>query len=152
MRRRPEPALPRRRRPPDPSSAGAGRELTRRELVRALTVLAASAALPSLAGCAAPTPRHLADLLPAAEAAEAASLLGESYRAATAAESNVEALADAILADLGWPARRLRGRDLAERLLAQVRHDHADGRVVTLEGWTFARTEARLFALRSLVR
>lgn len=151
MRRRRESALPRRGRSPDASSTAAGRELTRRELVRALTVLAAGAALPSLGGCAAPTPRHLADLLPAAEAAEAASLLGEPYRAATA-ESTIDALADAILADLGWPARRLRGRDLGERLLAQVRDDHAGGRVVTLEGWTFARTEARLFALRSLVR
>ncbi|HET9766886.1 MAG TPA: hypothetical protein VFS60_08560 [Thermoanaerobaculia bacterium] len=120
--------------------------------MRALTVLAAGAAVPSLGGCAAPTPRHFAELLPAGEAAEAAALLGQSYRTATSAESTVDALADAILADLGWPARRLRGRDLGERLLAQVRDDHADGRVVSLEGWTFARTEARLFALRSLVR
>jgi hypothetical protein len=125
------------------------RELTRRELVRALTVLAAGAALPALEGCAAPRPTELASLL---TAGDAAALLGAAYRAAVPAESTAETIADAIVGDLGRPARRLRGKELGERLLARVRDDHAAGRVVTLEGWTLARTEARLVALRSLVR
>lgn len=124
-------------------------ELTRRELVRTLSILAAAAALPALEGCAAPAPSQLAFLLPAGDAA---TLLGTAYRDAVPAEATVEALADAILADLGWPARRLRGRELGERLLARVREDHAADRVVNVEGWTLARTEARLVALRSLVR
>ncbi len=126
-----------------------GRELTRRELVRALSILAAGAALPALEGCAAPSPPQLAALLPAGEAT---AVLGAAYRAAVPAEATAEALADAILADLGWPARRLRGRELGERLLTRVREDHAADRVVNVEGWTLARTEARLVALRSVVR
>jgi hypothetical protein len=125
------------------------RELTRRELVRALSILAAGAALPTLEGCAAPSPAQLASLLPSGDAA---AVLGAAYRAAVPVEATAEALADAILSDLGWPARRLRGRELGERLLAHVRDDHAADRVVSVEGWTLARTEARLVALRSLVR
>lgn len=105
--------------------------------------------MPALEGCAAPSPSQLASLLPGGDAA---ALLGAAYRAAVPAESTAEALADAILSDLGWPARRWRGRELGERLLARVRDDHAAGRVVNLEGWTLARTEARLAALRSLLR
>lgn len=134
--------------PPKPTREPASRELTRRELVRALSVLAAGAALPALEGCAAPSPPQLASLLPAGDAA---AVLGAAYRTAVPAEATAEALADAILADLGWPARRLRDRELGERLLTRVREDHAADRIVNVEGWTLARTEARLVALRSLV-
>ncbi len=135
--------------PPKPTRERGRRELTRRELVRALSILAAGAALPTLEGCAAPSPAHLAALLPAGDAAPCwAPPIAPRFPP----NRPSEALADAILADLGWPARRLRGRELGERLLARVREDHAADRVVSVEGWTLARTEARLVALRSLVR
>jgi hypothetical protein len=47
---------------------------------------------------------------------------------------------------------KLRPGTLGRRLARAIRRDFADGRVVTVDGWVLAETEARLYAIAATAR
>ena len=83
---------------------------------------------------------------------DSAALLGQRYREAVPQEAGQAALAAALVASLGAEAGLPAG-DLAglRRLVDErIRGDFAAGRVVDVDGWLLAVTEARICALASL--
>jgi hypothetical protein len=119
--------------------------LTRRELLRlvaaALPALAPSALsaarLPLDAARADELDRWIAESLGGADLAA----LARDYAARFPAERAPAALRRAILAG------RRRGEAIAAHVGRAVHADFAAGRIVVLDGWHLARTEARLIAL-----
>ena len=71
--------------------------------------------------------------------------LGRRYRETVPAEDDPRALEAAILTDRGAPP----SPSVRPWLDAQVQHDFASGRTVTLNGWVLSLTEARQSALFS---
>lgn len=100
--------------------------------------------------------RELTEALPHAQHAF---LLGGAARLAsaapttqppsqTSAETRIETSTERLLLDaLGSDVPRLSGRALQTRVLDRTRADFRYGRVLFVEGWLLARTEAQLFAI-----
>jgi hypothetical protein len=71
--------------------------------------------------------------------------IGQAYLQTYASEADGQLLTDLLVAQLAAPAG-----DVLEQLAAAVRDDFCAGRVVEVEGWLLARTEARLCAVAYL--
>lgn len=120
--------------------------LDRRELLR---LLALAACTPGwLEACArgpAPGPVR-AGLAPTQRRWERYARLGRAVRDSGAVERSPRALARTLCESLAWdPETTL--TDGGERLLAAVRDDYEEDRLVDVGGWRLALTEARLLAL-----
>lgn len=126
--------------------------MKRREFLGLTATGAAGLILPAAAGgrgTEATTLSMLAatQLLAVVHDARIVAEIGRRYRELVPAENDVAGLAGAILNDVEPGADQA----LPERLDACIRRDFAGGRIVTLDGWVVAVTEARQCALYSLV-
>ena len=77
--------------------------------------------------------------------------IGRSYRERFPAENNVDALADALLADLPVELGTADADRLNRELKELVQRDFAVERTVLVDGWVLSATEARQCALYSLL-
>jgi hypothetical protein len=78
------------------------------------------------------------------------SKIGLAYLAQNPAEAEKETLTRLVLARLsqsGYAVHLSRYRGLHHAVAACLRDDFASGNTVTIDGWIFSRTEARLCAL-----
>lgn len=127
--------------------------LDRRELLRLLAVLAASPGV--LQGCGVgPEARALREFLaPAQRRWELYRRLGRRILEAGVVEHRGRGLAAALeqslARDAEAPARD--GDRAGEILLAAVRDDYSEGRLVAVDGWQLSVTEARVLALLAAV-
>jgi hypothetical protein len=83
---------------------------------------------------------------------ESARHVGRAYLEVQPREADVPRLVVAILGDLATrlPHREIPGGTLARLLDERIRHDFAEGWLVSVGGWMLSRTEARLCALAEL--
>ena len=85
---------------------------------------------------------------------KSAEIVGLAYLRGVPAEASEETLTERIRSDLSRSEDELCGTDfesLRKLLRLRTRRDFEEGRTVRLEGWIMSRTEARLFALATLV-
>jgi hypothetical protein len=76
---------------------------------------------------------------------------GACLRALPAAVATPEHLAAPILAELPAASGRAPPRALARALRERSRDDFCGGRIVSVDGWMLSLTEARLYALATLL-
>ncbi len=112
--------------------------------------LAWSIGAPVLTHSAASPEQVRADLATLLQYQASAKIIGQHYLQRYPQEADVEQLLSLIAADVVAGAQR-DPQELRMRLAQKVRQDFADERVVNLQGWLLARTEARLCALAVLV-
>jgi hypothetical protein len=91
-----------------------------------------------------------ADLATLLQYQASAKIIGQRYLQHYPQEANIEQLLSLIAVDVVSGARG-DPQELRGRLAQKIRQDFADERVVNLQGWLLARTEARLCALAVLV-
>ncbi|HEX9799200.1 MAG TPA: hypothetical protein VGC00_03420 [Thermoanaerobaculia bacterium] len=125
------------------------RGVARRELVLALAALSVAPGL--LVSCRRrPDPRALAAALAARlRRDEAVRALGRAVVATHPEESDAGALAARLAAELGWTPDAP-GAELDRRLGERVRDDFRLGRLLVVDSWRLAATEARVAALLAL--
>jgi hypothetical protein len=128
--------------------------MNRRHLVLGTAALAGSALLWRFEGrwprYADPIAARLAGLLTHADSARA---IGREYLLATPTEATTTRLMTLVVAAaLPRGIRGVTDTQLRAYLLARIRDDFAQERVVTVAGWVLSRTEARLYALTALDR
>jgi hypothetical protein len=100
-----------------------------------------------LRGGGGPSSAHsqLSNLLSHSESARA---IGHAYLALAPEEASATCLLRRIHRSLA--DRRAGARDLRELVARRIAQDFAEDRIVELQGWILARTEARLCALKAL--
>jgi hypothetical protein len=94
-----------------------------------------------------PPATRLAELLTHRDSAR---VVGKAYLERVPAEASASRLVDQVAAALPAGHRALReasDADLRSLLEARIRADFEDGKVVDVDGWVLAPTEARLYAL-----
>ena len=85
---------------------------------------------------------------------DSARVVGRAYLDRVPAESSASGLVDRIAAGLPDGRRAVRDAsdgELRALLAASIRSDFEQGRVVDVDGWVLSPTEARLYALTTLV-
>jgi hypothetical protein len=85
---------------------------------------------------------------------DSARAVGRAYLDRVPGESSASRLVDRVAADLPGGRRTLRDAsdaDLRELLAARIRSDFEEDRVVDVDGWVLSPTEARLYAITTLV-
>ena len=130
------------------------RSLTRRDVLRGLAALLAAAAVGARLPGPWPgpvTPIRLAGLLSDGAAVRA---VGHAYLREAPGKTSPGWLAAVLHHDAfaGGDLRALSDDALRARLAASVRRDYDAMRIVRVDGWVLAVTEARLCALATLVR
>ena len=86
---------------------------------------------------------------------DSASAIGQVYLQANPQEADAAWLVEQITQDMAGRVvdfAGVRGDDLKTLLQERIRQDFAEENTVKLNGWMLARTEARLYALATLMR
>lgn len=97
-----------------------------------------------------PTALEQGDLTALLRHQSSAKIIGQHYLQHYPHEANADQLLGLITAGVITDANAS-GQQLRDRLAQKIRQDFADERVVKLQGWLLARTEARLCALTTLI-
>jgi hypothetical protein len=124
--------------------------MKRREFIGVAAAGAAGLALPVSAGTREPAPPG-ALAVPHLPGAIGVDEIGRLYRRKFPAEDSIDAVSEALRADLQLDLEATNASELATGLQDCVRRDFAHGRTVTLDGWVLSATEARQCALHSLL-
>ena len=93
-------------------------------------------------------------LIGVVEEVASAKVIGVAYLRQVPAEHDTAILVRKIVGRnlASWTVLARADRSLRRsRLQSQIRHDFAEGRVVEVNGWILAKTEARLFSLAALL-
>lgn len=77
--------------------------------------------------------------------------LGRLYLEQVPEEADSGVLVDLIFPDLPAEGQGPGQSEVAREVMERICRDYAEGRFVTVEGWVVAETEARLWALASVV-
>jgi hypothetical protein len=107
-----------------------------------------------LAGTAAAEPPFEARLVALLRRRDSAAEIGRAYLRSGDEPADASAMAAAIARDAGIEPGEAAARDplrLRRALALRTRRDFAEGRTVRVEGWILSRTEARLYAIASLI-
>lgn len=122
--------------------------LSRRTVLRHLATGVGAGAL-GLAACTrVDTAKLSAELVALVSDRAATEAIGQAYLE-QAKDSTRDMLARRLAGELGWRSD-MTSEDLADRLIARIQRDFAEGRTVKVNSWVLSQTEARWAALAAL--